>query len=150
MPCAQSFAHVFLRLFLLVYHFSREDIIEKFLRDNKGFDRERAETEADKFFLDAEMIMAYINYEKRKATSPQDLKQEAIDNITDPRTIATYAAWIVGGAGFSYVRKYVIDPKFASGEWEPIHINIGGMFGDKSAETVDAIQSTVDASTNSL
>ena len=31
--------------------------------------------------------------------------------------VATYAAWLVGGVSFGYVRREIIDPKFASGEW---------------------------------
>ena len=121
---------------------SKDDIIQKLLRDNKGFSRDRAEQEVDKFLMDAEMVTAYIRFEKGKES--RDLKAEAEQQLSDPKTLATYAAWIVGGAGFGYVRKTIIEPKFASGEWQEIHISLPGM------TPVEAIQQTVDSATNIL
>lgn len=62
--------------------------MEKFKRDNSGFTQERAEMEVDKFLMDAEMMSAYINYEKRKASG--SLREEAEANLSNPRIWATY------------------------------------------------------------
>ena len=87
-------------------------------------DEERADAEVSKFLMDSEMVNAYIKFEKDKALNPPDLRAEAEQNLSDPKTIATYAAWLIGGASFGYVRKEIIEPKFASGEWEEIHISL--------------------------
>jgi len=121
---------------------TKEEIISKLLRDNKGFSRQRAEEEVNKFLLDAEMITAYIRFEKTK--EGRDLRAEAEQEMSSPKTLATYAAWIVGGAGFGYVRKTIIEPKYASGEWEEIHISLP--FLTPQADTaVVAVQQTVDS-----
>ena len=93
---------------------SREDIIGRFQRDNKGMERERAEAEVDKFMMDAEMVNAFIAYEKKK-TEPGYLKSQAEATLSDPQTWGTYAAWIIGGAGFAYVKNVIVEPKYASG-----------------------------------
>lgn len=104
----------------------REQVIRRFM-DEINFDRERAEQEADKFFMDSELVNAYITYEKNKDKIDPSLLEE--QNFRDPKTIATYAAWIIGGAGFSYVRRFVVEPKFESGEWEPLHIDLSWLPG---------------------
>jgi hypothetical protein len=126
----------------------REEIVEKFLQDNKPFTRERAEMEVDKFLMDAEMMSAYINYEKRKASG--SLREEAEDNLSNPNIWATYLAWFFGVFAFNYFRKTYIDPKFASGEWEEIHIKLPFFSGgeDSAAETavqtVSSVQNAID------
>jgi hypothetical protein len=75
---------------------------------------ERAQTEVDKFILDAEMVNSFIAYEKKKS-EPGYLKSEAEAALSDPQTWGTYAAWIIGGAGFAYVKNVIIEPKYASG-----------------------------------
>ena len=87
-------------------------------------DDARANEEVTKFLLDSEMVNAYIKFEKDKALNPPDLRAEAEQNLSDPKTIATYAAWLVGGASFGYIRKEFIEPKYASGEWEEFHIQL--------------------------
>ena len=77
------------------------------------------------------MVEAFIAYEKRKA-DPRNLKAEAESNLSDPSTWATYAVWITGGAGFAYVKNVIIEPKYASGEWEAFHIALPG--ADKFAQ----------------
>ena len=44
--------------------------------------------------------------------------------LSDSSIWATYEAWIVGGAGLGIVRNKVIEPKFTSGEWKDIHIQL--------------------------
>ena len=41
---------------------------------------------------------------------------------TNPKTAATYAAWLAGGLGFGALRQKYIDPKFESGEWSAIKL----------------------------
>ena len=103
---------------------TKNDLVEKFKRDNKAFDDTRATEEVEKFLLDAEMVNAYIKFEKDKIVNPPNYKEEAEATLKDPKTIATYAAWLVGGASFGWVRKTIIEPKYASGEWEEVHIQL--------------------------
>ena len=77
-------------------------------------EKDRAETEVDKFILDAEMVNAFIAFEKKKS-EPGYLKSEAEATLSDPQTWGTYAAWIIGGAGFAYVKNVIVEPKYASG-----------------------------------
>eukprot|EP00429_Kryptoperidinium_foliaceum_P010965 CAMPEP_0176001916 /NCGR_PEP_ID=MMETSP0120_2-20121206/376_1 /TAXON_ID=160619 /ORGANISM="Kryptoperidinium foliaceum, Strain CCMP 1326" /LENGTH=229 /DNA_ID=CAMNT_0017334485 /DNA_START=64 /DNA_END=753 /DNA_ORIENTATION=- len=120
---------------------SKQELVEKFQRDNKGFDEERALQEVSKFMLDSEMVNAYIKFERDKVENPPDLKAEAEQNLSDPKTIATYAAWLIGGASFGYVRKNIIEPKFESGEWEEIHIALPGFKPEAAAEAAQSVSS---------
>jgi hypothetical protein len=132
-------------LFLLV---RREDLVEKILRDNNKFARERAEMEADKFLMDAEMLSLYINYEKNKDSV--DLREEEGKNPLQSFSIfGIYAAWLVGGFAFSYIKKTFIQPKIDSGEWEPIDFG-GGFFGKGADVAADSVSSAVDAATPSV
>lgn len=118
---------------------SRDEIVEKFMRDNTSFSQERAEAEVDKFLMDAEMMSAYINYEKKKASG--SLREEAEANLSDPRIWSTYLSWFFGIFFFNYFRKTYIDPKFASGEWEEIHIKLPFMGG--GGEAADAVTTSM-------
>lgn len=139
-----------------------DDLVTKFESDNPKFDRPKAEEEVKKFMMDAEMVNAYIAFEKRKA-DPRNLRSEAEQTLTDPSTWATYAAWIGGGAGFAAVKNLYIEPRYASGEWTDIHIPLPGsefvygLFHNAAADSViaggdaaahvvspDAVQSTLE------
>jgi hypothetical protein len=128
-------------LFLLV---RREDLVETFLRDNNSFTRERAEMEVDKFLMDGEMITVYINYKKNEGS--MSLREEEAKKKPDPLTVilTLYAGWV--GSGF--VKKTYIDPKFESGEWEPI--DIGGFFGPGADAAADSISSAVETAAPSV
>ena len=106
---------------------SRDNLIARFESDNPKFDMERAAAEVDRFMLDGEMVSKYIGFEKKKR-EPSNLREEAEQNLSDPSTWATYAIWIIGGAGFALVKNKVIEPKYASGEWEDIHIQLPNIF----------------------
>jgi hypothetical protein len=121
--------------------------VEKILQDNKSFARERAEMEADKFLMDAEMLSLYINYEKNK--NSMDLREEEGKNPLQSFSIfGIYAAWIVGGFAFSYIKKTFIQPKFDSGEWEPV--DFGGFFGKGAQVAADSVSSAVDTAVPSM
>ncbi len=145
---------------------NRDDIVAKFTSDNKGMEPERIEEEVNKFMLDAEMVNAFVAFEKRKA-DPRNLKAEAEANLSDPSTWGVYAVWIAGGAGFAYVKNVIVEPKYASGEWEEIHITLPGAerFAQATAEKVatetagaiadvapvaETVSSVVDAASTSL
>jgi hypothetical protein len=141
----------------LRYHLhSKEDIIQKVLRDNRGLSRESAEEEVAKLLKDVEIVNRVLFFERNK--DQINLKQQAEQNLSDPSTILTYATWLIGGASFPYLRRRFIDPKFASGEWEELHINIdrflpgGGAAADAAAASpvIDVAQSAVDTATNVL
>lgn len=110
-------------------------------------DEERANAEVSKFMMDPEMVNAYIKFERDKVENPPDLKAEAEQTLSDPKTIATYAAWLIGGGSFGYIRKEIIEPKFASGEWEEIHITLPSppAFMIKEDVAADAVQSVASA-----
>lgn len=136
---------------MLMPSHSREQFVEKFVEDVEDADRAAAEEEADRFYMDSELVNAYIKYQKDKDKIDFGAEVEGELGLDDPKTIATYAAWIIGGAGFSYIRKNFIEPKYESGEWEPIHIDIGGFMGKPvedmaiDAATTAAPDAVVDA-----
>ena len=117
---------VCIRTILTLYN-SKDELITKFVKDNPQFDDDRATTEVTKFMLDAEMVNKYIAFERRK-TDPVLLRQEAEQTLSDPTVWGTYAAWIIGGAGFAVVKNLYIEPKYASGEWTDLHITIPNIF----------------------
>jgi hypothetical protein len=112
------------------------------MKDNSSFSRERAEMEVDKFLMDAEMMTAYLRFERgRESRNPQ--AEEENGQLITPKIVATYVAWIVGGAGFGYVRKTYIDPKFASGEWQAPHFSLPGMSdGSEQASSTVVMEAT--------
>lgn len=120
---------------------SKQELTDKFVRDNKGMSEENALEEVSKFMMDAEMVNAYIKFERDKVENPPDLKAEAEQTLSDPKTILTYAAWLIGGGSFGYIRKNIIEPKYASGEWEEIHIQLPTPAGFGKSEAADAVQS---------
>lgn len=121
--------------------------MDKFQRDNKGMDEERADAEVSKFMMDPEMVNAYIKFERGKVENPVDYKAEAEQTLSDPKTVATYAAWLIGGISFGYVRKEIIEPKFASGEWEEIHITLPSppsfLIKEQAADAVQSVASAL-------
>jgi len=139
----------------------KDDIIAKFKKDNKGMEDDKIDEEVSKFMLDAEMVNAFIAFEKRKA-DPRNIKAEAEATLSDPSTWGVYAVWIAGGAGFAYVKNVIIEPKYASGEWEEIHITLPGAdrFGQAAIESVapavdaaplvDTASSVVDAASSAM
>lgn len=141
-----QFTRVFSDTVSLFHLVRREDLVETFLRDNKSFTRERAEMEVDKFLMDGEMITVYINYKKNDGS--MSLREE--EAKTNPLTslLSIYAAWVVGGFALSYIRKTFINPKFESGEWEPI--DIGGFFGKGADAAADSISSAVETAAPSV
>jgi hypothetical protein len=59
-----------------------------------------------------------------------------------------YAAWLIGGLSFGYIKNEIVEPKFASGEWQSLHINLP-FFTDKNeaviVETVSRVSQAMDA-----
>mmetsp|Transcript_122980 Transcript_122980/g.183972 ORF Transcript_122980/g.183972 Transcript_122980/m.183972 type:complete len:229 (-) Transcript_122980:69-755(-) len=134
---------------------TKQDLMDRFMRDNKGMDEARAEEEVSKFLMDAEMANAYIKFEQDKVLNPPNLKEEAEQSLADPKTIATYAAWLIGGGSFGYIRKEFIEPKYASGEWEEIHIALPFQdmikpAAEKAAETAAEVATPVAKLSDSL
>lgn len=118
---------------------TRDDLLAKFQRDNKEFDEERAAQEVDKFIMDAEMVGMFINYEKKKVEGEgMSRRAEAESKLSDPSTWATYAVWIIGGAGFAYVKNVIIEPKYRSGEWTETHIALPDFFHKATEVAADA------------
>jgi hypothetical protein len=104
------------------------------------------------------MVNAYIKFEKDKIVNPPNYREEAEQTLKDPKTIATYAAWLVGGASFGWIRKSIIEPKYESGEWEEIHINLPTLpfFEQQAADAaavkaaaVDVASAVVDSASSS-
>jgi hypothetical protein len=55
--------------------------------------------------MDPEMVNSYIQYEKTMAENPMSFQQEAESNLKDPKTIATYAAFLIAGSSIGYIRR---------------------------------------------
>jgi len=121
---------------------TRDDIIGKFMKDNKKMEQEQAEAEIKRFMMDAEMVNAFIAYEKKKA-DPNFIRDSVEEQFSDPATLSTYAIWISGGIGFAYVKNRIIEPKYASGEWEEIRLKLPQFDFGKAA--VDSVAQVVDS-----
>lgn len=102
---------------------TRDEIIAKFMKDNKKMEQEQAEAEIKRFLMDAEVVNSFISYEKKKA-DPNFIRDSVEAEFSDPATLSTYAIWISGGVGFAYLKNRVIEPKFASGEWDEIRLKL--------------------------
>jgi len=105
---------------------TKTELLVKFKKDNPLFSEEKVQEEVDRFVRDTEMVNVYIAYQKRKASPDykEELLQQNADNFNDPKIIGTYVAWLAGGIGFAYVKNKIVNPKFASGEWEGISIKL--------------------------
>ena len=102
-------------------------------------DEERVKAEVTKFLKDAEMVRAYIKFKRDEVENPSTFNEEEALSLSNPRTLATYAVWIIGGFGIGYIRKEIVEPKIASGEWElPSFMN-------KQVEAIDAVQNLASA-----
>lgn len=131
---------------------TRDDLIARFIKDNKGMEQEQAESEVDKFMMDAEMVNRFISYEKKK-NDPDFIRNSLEENLSDPNTIGIYAAWVIGGVGLAVFKNLIAEPRYQSGEWSEIHINLDSIFkvgGDKAAGEAasvvgDAVVSSVDS-----
>lgn len=110
---------------------TRDDLIAKFEKDNPKFDKERAALEVDKFMMDGEMVMNFVRYEQRKA-EPGYLKEQAEAQLNDPSTWVSYVAFLAGGAGFALLKNLIIEPKYQSGEWQEIKIQLPQIFNSGS------------------
>jgi len=119
---------------------TKNDLTKKMQADFKSFSPEKVEEEVDKFMIDAEGVNMYIRYLKDKKENPAKYAQQALEaelSLSNPKTLATYAAWLVGGVSIGAIRKEFIDPKFESGEWKPINFELP--FLSKPDSAVEAI-----------
>ena len=129
---------------------TKEDFKAKMMKDNKKFSDERAEVETAKFLLDAEMVNRYIAFRKKEA-DPDFQRVSREENFSDPKTVALYAAWLIGGVGLAYFKNVIAAPKYASGEWEDIKITLPdwlpgqGSSGDAAASAAAAVSSIADS-----
>mmetsp|Transcript_5933 Transcript_5933/g.12219 ORF Transcript_5933/g.12219 Transcript_5933/m.12219 type:complete len:231 (+) Transcript_5933:78-770(+) len=130
---------------------SRDDLIKKMEADFKSFSPERVEEEVNKFMMDAEGVNMYIRYLKDKEENPGKYAQQALEqelSLSNPKTLATYGAWLVGGVSFGALRREFIDPKFASGEWKAINIELP--FMQKTDAAVEAASTLTSKATNMI
>lgn len=115
----------FLRRFWIDSHtifLSKEELIQRFKEDNPSFDDERATAEVTRFMMDAEMVNAFIGFQK----DPPDFDDEEDDSML--ATFGTYGAFLIGGSSIGYFRKNIYTPKVESGEWPEFHLpwqNVG-------------------------
>jgi hypothetical protein len=98
------------RLFQLIHFYysscnRKQELIDRFKKDNSEFSDERTREEVERFLMDPEMVNAFIQYEKNMEENPMSLQQEAESNLKDPKTVATYAAWLIGGSSIGWIRK---------------------------------------------
>jgi hypothetical protein len=102
---------------------TKEDLVAKVMKDNKGFDEVMATEQVMKLMKDTEMVSKFVSYEKMKA-DPEFQRKQRDSQFSDPSVVGLYAAWIIGGAGFAVVKNRYINPKFASGEWQDFVITL--------------------------
>ena len=76
------------------------------------------------------------------------LHLQPVKTRSNPKTLATYGAWLVGGVSFGVIRKEFIDPKFESGEWQPIRIELP--FISKPDAAVEAAGTLTSKATNMI
>jgi len=130
---------------------TKNDLIEKMQADFKSYSREKVEEEVDRFMMDAESVNVYIRYLKDKKENPGKYAQQALEaelSLSNPKTLATYAAWLAGGVSFGYIRREFIDPKFESGEWKPISLDLP--FLSKPDAAVDAASTLTSKATDMI
>lgn len=124
---------------------TKKDLTEKMEADFKSFTPTQVEKEVDKFMMDAEGVNMYIRYLKDKKENPAKYAQQALEaelSLSNPKTLAVYAAWLAGGLSFGAIRKEFIDPKFESGEWKPISIELPFLSNaDAAGEAAGALTS---------
>ncbi|VEU43004.1 unnamed protein product [Pseudo-nitzschia multistriata] len=124
---------------------TKEDLMEKLQADFKSYNSERVEEEADKFMMDAENVNMYIKYLKDRKANPAKYANEALEaelSLSNPKTAATYAAWLIGGVSFGVLREKYIDPKLASGEWKGITLDLPFLHkADAAAEAASTLTS---------
>ncbi|KAG7361147.1 hypothetical protein IV203_036247 [Nitzschia inconspicua] len=126
---------------------TKEQLMKKFQADNKNFSPERVQEEVERFMMDAESVNMYIKYLKDRKENPQKYANEALEaelSLSNPKTAALYAAWLIAGLSFGYIKNEIIEPKFASGEWKNLEINIP-FFSSKTEATVEAVSSVSQA-----
>lgn len=130
---------------------TKNDLMTKMEADFKKYSPKQVEEEVDKFIMDAEGVNMYIRYLKDKEENPAKYAQQALEkelSLSNPKTLATYAAWLVGGLSFGAIRKEFIDPKFASGEWSLMSFQLP--FMSKPDAVVEAASTLSSKATNMI
>mmetsp|Transcript_20471 Transcript_20471/g.44539 ORF Transcript_20471/g.44539 Transcript_20471/m.44539 type:complete len:233 (+) Transcript_20471:145-843(+) len=124
---------------------TKKELMEKMQADFKSYSPEKVEEEVDKFMMDAENVNMYIKYVKDRKENPGKYEREALEaelSISNPKTAATYAAWLIGGVSFGAIRQKYIDPMIESGEWKGISIELPFMSKpDAAAEAASTLTS---------
>jgi len=131
---------------------TKKDLMERFQNDFKSYTAEQVEKEVDKFMMDAENVNMYIKYLKDKKENPEKYAMEALEaelSLSNPKTAATYAAWLIGGVSFGVIREKYIDPKFESGEWHGITLELPFM-SSKSEAAVEAASTLTSKATHMI
>ena len=91
----QFFQLTFPFIFAFLHNFfpeSRNDLIDKFQKDNPDYKVERIEIEVDKFMMDSEMANGYIKYLKDmkvNAATPRNYEAELEKelSLSNPKTV---------------------------------------------------------------
>lgn len=114
---------------------TRDDIIERFKKDNTELDDERAQKEADKFMMDAEMVNMLMSYENRKSRGEIVSEGPEFDWFTV----------LVGGYLVYVVASVILKQLNRNGELDRM---IQGVQSDTVQGAVEAVQATSDAVQN--
>ena len=131
------------------HHFSREDILDRVMKDIPSLDRAQAEAEVDKFFLDNECLRYYIEFSKKKAEDPDfslakpEKEEEGL--LSFRNLVIVYLGYVAWTTVPSIFRRWV-EGKQAAGEWD----GSGVPFIDEwlqNAPPIDVAQLTEMAST---
>lgn len=129
---------------------TKNDLMTKMQADFKSYSPEKVEEEVDRFMMDVENVNMYIKFLKDRKENPGKYAAQALEDelsISNPKTLATYAAWLIGGVSFGYIRQRFIDPKLASGEW---NLNIQLPFMSKPDAAAEVASTLTSKATNAI
>jgi hypothetical protein len=117
---------------------SREDLIQKTMKDIPKFDRATAETEVDKFLMDAEMLNLYIAFGKELEKDPdfkvpEPPKEE--EGLFSFRNIVTaYITYVGFDTGLQFYRNKIAEEQIA-GTYEKTGVSIIDDWIERTTET---------------
>lgn len=105
--------------FVVIICNRREDIIDRVMEDVPSFDRAKAESEVDKFLLDAECLRYYLEFQKRKAEDPDFAlpNQEQEEGLLSFRNLVIVYLGYVAVTTVPVVFRRWVEAKEAAGEW---------------------------------
>jgi hypothetical protein len=106
---------------------SRDDLLAKTMQDIPSLGRTAAEMEVDRFFLDAEMLNMYIQFQKELERDPNFVvpvsdgskRDEGLFSVQN--LVGLYLIYVFSTSVPVVIRR-TVQAKIAEGTWEGTHI----------------------------